>query len=128
MRPSSLVLSLLLAGCATHTPLNAELSSRGVALVKDSVFVPLVSPTSATLAAIDGHKTNYLSSSREVPAGVHTFFVVCSYFLSTIQEYHGNSTLEVTLEAGRTYKLIPVVPNPRSNTCESVLKDETTSN
>jgi hypothetical protein len=118
----------LLSGCATTIPLSQELAAKNVALVKDSVFVPGVSPNNATLRAIDGQKTKLMSSSNEVAAGSHTLEIVCTYYLSSMHQLHGTNITQVTLEPGHTYKLIPVLPVPKTGRCESIIKDQTTSN
>jgi hypothetical protein len=118
----------LLSGCASTVALNQELAARNVALVKDSVFVPGVSPDNVTLRAIDGQKTKLMSSSNEITSGNHTLEIVCTYYLSSIHQLYGTNIIQVNLESGHTYKLIPVLPVPKTGRCESIIKDQTTSN
>lgn len=120
-----LFLAPVLYGCATTTPLNQELVNKNVALVKDSVFIPGVSPTSSTLMAIDGKQTKFSSSSNEVPAGNHSLDVKCVYYVASVRQLYGHNIIKATIEAGHTYKLIPILKN---NNCESIIEDQTVSN
>jgi len=122
---AGLFLGAILCGCATTAPLNQELVTKNVALVKDSVFVPGVSPTSSTLIAIDDKQTKFLSSSNEVPAGNRTLDVNCTYYVASVRQLYGRNVIKVNLEAGHTYKLILAL---RSSSCESIIEDQTVSN
>lgn len=121
------VISLIstLSGCATTAALDQGMIKRGVALVKDSVFVPAFSPSNATLETIDGKKTAFFSSSHKIPAGSHLLGTSCTYFIGVVAEFYGNNEINADLVAGHTYKLIPVLPRVNTGKCKSVIEDET---
>jgi len=127
---SILILSALLASCATTSPYNLELAEKNTAVVKDTVFDPIFSikPKSSTLKKINGKETSYTSFSNEIPAGEHEFFVNCQYFETSTLAYGNDQSIKVTLEKGHTYKLVPYLAfdkKEQRTTCVSILEDQT---
>ena len=122
-------LALFISGCATKVALNKDYESRNIALVKNTIFDPILSikTKSTTLKAIDG-KAVKDKWSHEVPAGEHNFTASCQYYETSTFILTGEHTFKVNLKKGHTYKLTPVPAKHKATgkvTCVILTKDLT---
>ena len=124
-----ILLTSLLSACTSIENINKKMAEPDVAIVNNTTFDPIFSiKTKYTIIEkINGEKVGY-KSSYQLPSGDYALTVSCNYFETASLILVGENTLNINLQKGHTYKLIPLPTKDKSSgasICYTRAKDVT---
>jgi len=111
-----LLFTLLLSACSSFENIKDEGLEKDIATVSNTTFDPIFSiKTKYTIIEkINGEKVSY-KSSYQLPSGEYTLTVSCNYFETASLVLVGENTIQINLEKGHAYKLIPLPTKNKSS-------------